>query len=56
MSRYYNLTYYNWTWRSRYPDDSRKPGKRYPTPAMLAGVTNHLGTLDELYRTATQYG
>ena len=43
------LTYYNFCWRTRYPDDSGKPGKRRPPAAILAGVTDHIWKFDELF-------
>jgi len=43
------LAYYNWIWRTRYPDDSGKPGKRRPPAAIMAGVTDHVWTFDELF-------
>lgn len=47
--------YYNLVWRTRYPDESGHPGKKRPPAAMLAGVTDHLWSFDELYWTALQY-
>ncbi len=46
------LAYYNFCWRTRYPDDSGKPGKRRPPAAMLAGVTNHVWKFEELFSMA----
>jgi IS1 family transposase len=46
------LAYYNFCWRTRYPDDSGKPGKRRPPAAMLAGVTDHVWKFDELFSIA----
>ena len=43
------LAYYNFCWRTRYPDDSGKPGRRRPPAAMLAGVTDHAWKFDELF-------
>ena len=43
------LAYYNFCWRTRYPDDSGKSGKRRPPAAMLAGVTDHVWKFDELF-------
>ena len=48
--------YYNFLWRSRYPDNSGRPGKRRTPAAMLAGITDHLWNFDELYHTVIQYG
>lgn len=50
------LTYYNFVWRTRYPDNSGRPGKKRPTAAMLAGVTPKLWHFDDLYREVIQYG
>jgi IS1 family transposase len=46
------LAYYNFCWRTRYPDYSGKPGKRRPPAAMLAGVTDHVWKFDELFSAA----
>jgi IS1 family transposase len=46
------LAYYNFCWRTRYPDYSGKPGKRRPPAAMLAGVTDHVWKFDELFSNA----
>jgi hypothetical protein len=43
------LAYYNYCWRTRYPDRSGKPGKRRPPAAMMAGVTDHLWKFDALF-------
>ena len=43
------LAYYNFCWRTRYPDKSGKRGKRRPPAAMLAGVTDRLWTFDDLF-------
>jgi len=48
--------WYNFCWRTRYPDQSGRPGKLRPTAAMMAGVTDHLWTFEELFRTVIQYG
>lgn len=48
--------YYNFVWRTRYPDDSGRPGKKRPTAAMLAGVTDHLYSFDDLYNEVLYYG
>ncbi len=47
---------YNFVWRTRYPDDSGRPGKLRPTAAMMAHVTNRLWTFEDLYREVIQYG
>ena len=46
------LAYYNFCWRTRYPDDSGKPGKRRPPAAVLAGITDHVWKFDELFEAA----
>lgn len=43
------FAYYNWCWRTRYPDDSGKCGRLRPPPAMLAGVTDRLWTFEDLF-------
>jgi hypothetical protein len=48
------LTYYNFCWRTRYPDKSGKTGKRRPPAAMLAGVTDRLWTFDDLFAAVTR--
>lgn len=48
--------YYNFCWRTRYPDKSGKPGKRRPTAAMMAGLTDHLWSFEEFFETIIQYG
>jgi IS1 family transposase len=45
------MAYYNFCWRTRYPDDSGKRGRRRPPAAMLAGVTDHVWTFDDLFST-----
>jgi IS1 family transposase len=46
------MAYYNFVWRTRYPDDSGKPGKLRPTAAMMAGVTDRLWRFVDLYDAA----
>ncbi len=43
------MAYYNFCWRSRYPDYSGKCGRRRPPAAMAAGVTDRLWTFNELF-------
>ena len=50
------VAYYNFIWRTRYPDHSGKPGKLRPTAAMMAKVTDRLWKFDELYETVLNYG
>ena len=50
------VAYYNFVWRTRHTDNSGKPGKLRPTAAMMAKVTDHLWSFDELYETVIQYG
>jgi hypothetical protein len=40
--------YYNYCWRTRKPG---KSGMRRPTAAMMAGITDHLWSFDELFST-----
>ncbi len=49
------LCYYNWMWRTRYPDNSGRRGKLRPPAAMMAGVTDHLYKFDELYEEVINY-
>jgi hypothetical protein len=39
--------WYNFRWRTRKPG---KSGKKRPTAAMLAGLTDHLWSFDEFFR------
>jgi hypothetical protein len=50
------VAYYNFVWRTRHADDSGKAGKKRPTAAMMAKVTDPLWTFEELYNTVIQYG
>jgi IS1 family transposase len=50
------IAHYNFVWRTRYSDNSGKPGKLRPTAAMMAGVTNRLWNFDEFYRVVFHYG
>lgn len=49
------MAYYNFCWRTRYPDHSGKRGKRRPPAAMLANVTSRLWTFDDLFDIAMDY-
>jgi len=42
------LAYYNFVWRTRYPDQSGQAGRLRPTAAMMAGVTDHLWSFEDL--------
>ena len=42
----FQAAYYNFCWRLRRPG---KSGQLTPTPAMMAGLTDTLWTLDDLY-------
>ena len=48
--------YYNFVWRTRFPDNSGRAGRRRPTAAMMAKVTDHLWSFEELYNTVIYYG
>jgi hypothetical protein len=56
------VAYYNFVWRTRRKDKKSKddtkamPGKLRPTAAMMAKVTDHLWSFEELYNTVIQYG
>ena len=43
------VCYYNWVWRTRYPDHSGQAGRLRPTPAMMAGVTDRRWSFPELF-------
>jgi IS1 family transposase len=43
------MAYYNFCWRPRHPDHSGRRGRLRPTPAMAAGVTDTLWSLETLY-------
>lgn len=47
------VAYYNWVWRTRYPDGPRA-GRLRPPAAMLAGVTDTLWTFEDLYDAVSQ--
>ncbi len=46
------VAYYNYVWRTRHTDDSGEAGRLRPTAAMLAHVTDHLWTFEELFNRA----
>lgn len=50
------VAYYDFVWRCRFSDNSGRPGKKRPTAAMMAKVTDHLWSFEELYNTVIQYG
>ncbi len=43
------MAYYNFVWRTRYPDDSGRAGQLRPSAAMLAGVTDRLWSFADLF-------
>ncbi len=43
------LAYYNFVWRTRYPDRSGQAGRLRPTAAMMAGVTDRLWSFEDLF-------
>ncbi len=49
------LAYYNLVWRTRYPDNSGKPGTLRPTAAMMAGVVNKLWKFEDFYNEVIMY-
>lgn len=49
------MAYYNYVWRTRYPDKSGRSGKLRPTAAMMAGVTDRLWRFDDLYEAVVKY-
>ena len=48
--------YYNFCWRTRHTDQSGQSGRKRPTAAMMAGVTDHLWSFEEFFQTVIQYG
>lgn len=46
------MAYYNFVWRTRYPDRSGQAGRLRPTAAMMAGVTDRLWSFEDLYDAA----
>ena len=50
------VAYYNFCWRTRYPDDSGQSGRKRPTAAMMAGLTDHLWSFEEFFNTIIMYG
>ncbi len=46
------LAYYNFVWRTRYPDQSGQAGRLRSTAAMMAGVTDRLWSFEDLYDAA----
>jgi len=46
------LAYYNFVWRTRYPDQSGRAGCLRPPAAMLAGVTRRLWSFEDLFDAA----
>jgi IS1 family transposase len=43
------LAYYNFCWRPRMPDWSGTPGKKMPTPAVAAGITDRFWKFADLF-------
>lgn len=41
--------YYNYCWQTRYPDNSGKSGTKRPSAAMMAKLTGHVWSFDELF-------
>lgn len=46
------IAYYDFCWRTRYPDQSGRAGRLRPTAAMMAGVTDRLWKFEDLYEAA----
>ena len=49
------MAHYNFVWRTRHADDSGKPGKLRAAAAMMAKVTDHLWSFDDLFETLLRY-
>ncbi|MBW3596546.1 MAG: hypothetical protein KY475_04640 [Planctomycetes bacterium] len=43
------LAYYNFVWRTRYPDNSGRRGKRRPPAAMQAGIVDRLWRFEDYF-------
>jgi hypothetical protein len=50
------VAYYKVVCRTQHTDQSGKPGKKRPTAAMMAKVTDHLWTFEEFYETVITHG
>ena len=50
------IAYYNFVWRTRYPDNSGRSGSFRPPAALMAGVVNQLWNFDVFYNEAIMYG
>jgi IS1 family transposase len=50
------VAYYNFCWRTRHADQSGQCGRKRPTAAMMAGLTDHLWSFEEFFQTIIQYG
>jgi len=48
------MAYYNFVWRTRYPDDSGRRGQLRLPAAMLAGVTDRLWSFEDLFDAVTE--
>jgi hypothetical protein len=47
--------YHNFCWRPRFADNIGKRGRRRVPPAIAAGVTDRLWTLEDLYERVSEY-
>jgi IS1 family transposase len=47
--------YYNFCWQTRYPDKSGKRGQKLPSAAMMANLTGHVWSFDELFDEALKF-
>ncbi len=43
------LAYYNFVWRTRYPDNTGRRGQRRPPAAMAAGLVDRLWRFEDLF-------
>jgi IS1 family transposase len=50
------VAFYDFCWRTRYPDNSGQSGRLRPTAAMMAGVTDRLWSFEDLFREVSFYG
>lgn len=50
------MAHYNFVWRTRYPNKSGQSGRKRPTAAMMAKITDRLWSFDDLYEQVGLYG
>lgn len=50
------VAYYDFVWRTRYPDQTGRAGRLRPTAAMMAHVTDRLWNFADLHNEVIHYG